>query len=111
MTALENDRLPVGASPSAIDRLNLSAHLDVEVMICGNRAACGNAYLQEDELPDVFGMLFKHVFDGEKLVGNSLGVIEAIHADAQDSGGADPLTPPRNCRHNLRAKGMLIVVV
>ena len=74
----------------------------VEPVVIGDGGSAWHPNLKENQPANIFGMLFQQTVDGLQPVGDSLGVIDPVDADAQNLGNVSQLLLPlAPCRSQL----------
>src|SRR6266850_4782579 len=82
MLDLEQDRLVVLVREFVVDPARERAYARVVVLVLVDAGARRRRDLHEDELADPFGFELEKAFDREESFEYSLGIVEAVHADA-----------------------------
>src|SRR2546426_14886 len=82
MLDLEQNRLVVLVREFVVDPARERAYARVEVLVLVDSGARRRRDLHEDELADPFGFELEKAFDREESFEYSLGIVEAVHADA-----------------------------
>jgi len=80
----ENDGLPVAVLEAPIDTIGLGFDLREQIVIALDVSAAWRPDLHKSEFSLIAGIFLEEALDGEKALENSLGVVDAVDADAHE---------------------------
>ena len=83
MPVEQNDRPPATGGKAAVDAVGLGGHFLEKLLVARDVGAARRANLHEGEAALVSGIEFEKALDAAEAFMNSLGVVDAIDADAE----------------------------
>jgi len=87
MVPLEkDDGLPTPGFKACVDAVRFDAYFLKKLFVAGDIGTAGSADLDKTEPLQIGRIIFQEAFDSAEAFENSLGVIHAIHADAEERG-------------------------
>ena len=85
MAAVKDDGLPLVALKARVDALGFGFHFVEKILIALDVGAAGRAELDEGEAARRTADIFEEALDAAETLEYSLGVVDAVHAEAEEN--------------------------